>query len=72
MSGYLTSEYISPYTDEGMARREQEIAKTWTADEHRTEARRLLTLGSSDALAAAQVHATLALSLVDPFEEVAR
>ncbi|MEO6090649.1 MAG: hypothetical protein ABIQ18_46860 [Umezawaea sp.] len=63
MSGYLTSEDIPTYTDEGLARLDQVIARTWTADEHRTEARRLLTRGGSGALAAAQVHATLALSL---------
>ncbi|MEO6088873.1 MAG: hypothetical protein ABIQ18_37760 [Umezawaea sp.] len=68
MSGYLTGEFISAYSDEGMARLEQVVAKTWTAEEHRAEARRLLTLpgsGASNALAAAQVHATLALSLTD-------
>ena len=65
MSSYLTSEDICRFSDEGRARMDEVIPATWRAEEHRTQARRLLAQGSSDALAAAQVHATLALSLTD-------
>jgi hypothetical protein len=68
MSGYLTGEDIWTFTDEGVARLHEVVTKSWTADEHRREARRLLSLGGSNDsgwLAAAQVHATLALSLTN-------
>ncbi|WNV83238.1 hypothetical protein [Umezawaea sp. Da 62-37] len=82
MAQYLTDENFDYSGGRGRAR--QVIAETWTAEQHRMQARRLL-VGSSlesggefrsvfdrdaeNRLAAAQVHALLALSLVDPFEE---
>jgi hypothetical protein len=72
MSGYLNDEFFTG--DDRQARLDRVITRTWTAEQHRVQARRLLTGTGADTvnrLAAAQVHATLALSLVDPFEEVA-
>ncbi|GAA1308114.1 hypothetical protein [Saccharothrix xinjiangensis] len=59
IQGYLTEGY---FTD-----REREVRREWTPEEHRAMARRLLAprygSPSTDELRAAQVHATLALSL---------
>lgn len=58
-AGYLAE---SVYAD-----REDGVRREWTADEHRTMARTLLAprygSATTDDLLAAQVHATLALSL---------
>jgi hypothetical protein len=70
MSGYLNDEFFTG--NDCQARLDQVITRTWTAEQHRVQARRLLSRNGADTanrLAAAQVHATLALSLVDPFDE---
>lgn len=58
-AGYLAESF---YAD-----REHEVRREWTADEHRAMSRTLLAprygSATTDALLAAQVHATLALSL---------
>ena len=63
---YLTDASFQP-SMVGDSQRARRINQDWTADEHRHEARRLLAEdrdgNSPGNLAAAQVHATLALSL---------